>query len=328
MSRASSASVYLSAVAFELGEARPLADLAPFMTSETFETLRTGGGRDYRRADRSAPELAGLALSASLAKMDASAASPDLILYCTSQGVGPGESEALSAMLRDIGVLDAPICGVSLAGCAGVVAAIRLGRALLRTGEARRIAIVASEVCPTPASRLPLGAAAAMSDGAASCILSTDPGDYEVLAIGQAANQRLRGSNPHTGAMLQLMLWGRGVRQAYLAAAADLGVEAVPAHSIVATNLSQESMLFLARQCGLQPEDVFLDSLPELSHVMGADPLINLTMSGTWRHRRAAPRAPFLVLALSPYAWGCLVLADHREPAISSATAPAVATAN
>lgn len=308
--------MFLSALAYVLGDKRSVTSLASEVGEEIVGLLKSQGIDSFRHSQASAAELAEASLCETLTRWGRPPAKIDAVFYCSRQIPTGAEREAMSRLFHNTGLLDMPTFGLSMQGCSGLASATRLARAMIRSGEARNIAVVTADVCASPLQRLGTDNAAILSDGAASCVVSVEDGEYELLGLRQTANQRLWPTDPPFEHGLWTMMWARGIRAAVAGAQEDAAHTETPLTAMVCTNLRFEVVSFLTAQCKLPPESAFVGTLAEMSHVFGADPIINILESQDWRRQRSGRQdAPFLVLTLSPFNWTCFVLSERTTAA-------------
>jgi len=301
--------VCLAGLAYELGDQRPVAELRGASDPVALDLLCANGIRHYRRSEQPAGRLAAASLVKSIALWGGDPRDIDLVLYC-SESLGPVEKASIrfGALCRDYGLGDVPVVGVSLSGCANLIPGLRYARALLRAEGLRNVAVVTADTCLDESRRIADWDLAVLSDGAASCIVSTEPSapGVRLLGVGHAANPRLRDLDRRGQRPRILLMIANGVRRALEAALQDAAVDLAAIGRLVSTNTRRDAMEFFARHVGLGAAAAFTGTLDGVSHCYSSDVLINILASAG-----AAPGpGPFAALSLGPDSWGALVLQD------------------
>jgi 3-oxoacyl-[acyl-carrier-protein] synthase-3 len=302
-------SVYLSAIAYELGEQADLRDLATTIPGPIRAALAEKGLRSFRRSSLSPAELAIRALKKTLA-LHASAASaqPDLLVYCTCTIRDDFMSE-FARLWSELGMARVPVHGVFMNGCSAIASGMEFARALLLSGTASRILLVCTDTCLTESQRLARGDTAILSDGAASCVITArpeQPKGFEVVATSFQSDQRNLGLDPNHHYSKLLRLTSVAARAALQRAALDAALDTATFRRMTSVNLHRDALRFYTRFCGLGDDALFTGTIADNAHVFGADVLINLLASRDVAHSEIDE--PFLTLVLSPATWGVWIV--------------------
>jgi 3-oxoacyl-[acyl-carrier-protein] synthase-3 len=293
---------FLHSIGSILGEPQPIASIEPIARDAALlELLHANGLRDYRRADIEPPELAARAIAATLeisgvhprqiaAVVWASTSFQDRAWYTTD----------ISSRLGDLGLWTATTVGVTLAECGNLVPALRVASALAAS-EHRNVLLVATDRCFTPEQRLIAPSVSVLSDGAASCVVTSERRGYEMLALRHCTNHRAR---PENGAPSVRLLHqnAEGMRRVARAALADAGVRAEDITRLITNNLTRSVVDVFTAQCGVGGDRAYLDNVASHAHVFAADGLINLAASG------ARAGDTFLLATNGTCNWGAAVL--------------------
>ncbi|MGH9266764.1 MAG: 3-oxoacyl-[acyl-carrier-protein] synthase III C-terminal domain-containing protein, partial [Acidimicrobiales bacterium] len=180
---------------------------------------------------------------------------------------------------------------------------LRLARALI-TAEPG----IDRALCVT-ADRFPPGASYEqaynlISDGAAACVVSRQPGRYRILAAAHVTNGAMVGAGDDETVGAYFTYTHRVVT----AALDQAGVKAAELRWVVPQNTNPKAWLILARLLGLGPSTVVhAPTLADAAHVISADNVVNLA------HLEAsgAPRpGDTLLLTMAGFGmnWQALVL--------------------
>lgn len=235
-------------------------------------------------------ELEDLAAGTGRATLRAAAADPgsvDALVLCSTRVPGPaeGHGEFVASVLTGIGLGDIPCYGVSLNRCVNLLAGIDVARALVTCGRYQRVLVITTDKVAAGADRM--SQFALFSDGAASCLISRDPGGEAPATDGTAGG----GAVSHPGAYELLgcataqdtatLEWtnqisadlAREVNERLLGpAGCKLGDVEALAHA----NIYQPLVVMKERQAGFTVQQLYTDNIPRLGHCFAADPLINL----------------------------------------------------
>ncbi len=301
------ADVFMSGLAFELGERESLACLLTDDNHEMIDALRDNGVRFFRQSAKTPMELGGLSLQRTMVSSGCDPSEIDLLLYCSESRERPPARD-FQVLCGESGLSKVPIVNVSMSGCANFLPALRFARGLILTEGLRRVAIVTADKFVGESRITELGIAV-LSDGAASCILSAEsrPGAVRVLGLGHVANQDLRQLDYGVNRPRILMAIAGGVRRAQRQALREAGIDAQDVESMICTTLRHDSTRFFAHQCGFPIENVFTQTLADISHAFSADLVINLLEGRSWMADKGCLGRPFLALALGPFTWGAFI---------------------
>jgi 3-oxoacyl-[acyl-carrier-protein] synthase III len=215
---------------------------------------------------------------------------PDAIVYATClPGNGAIDHDADYASTRDVKhLMDFPVSrlqadfgldravaiGLSQQACTSMLGSLRVARALLAAEPGW------SQVLCVTADRFPEGALYEqaynlISDGAAACLVTRQPGEYRIVASHQITNGGLaRASDDETvGTYFSYMhrLVGETLGRAEL----DPGDLA----HVVTQNTHSKAWTILSRLTGIDPGAVAAPSLADAGHVISADNVVNLTQT-------------------------------------------------
>jgi 3-oxoacyl-[acyl-carrier-protein] synthase-3 len=193
-----------------------------------------------------------------------------LVLCCTRvPGLAEGHGAFLARVLTGIGLGDIPFYGQNLNRCVNLLAGLDVARAFVLAGRHRRVLVITVDAVAEGA--LPMSQFALFSDGAASCLVSSDPGSadsYQVLGCAAA----------HETATLEWTCQissdlARQVNEPLLAAA---GLKLGDVTALLHMNLFKPLLVMKERQAGFREDQLYLDNIPRTGHCFAADPLINL----------------------------------------------------
>jgi 3-oxoacyl-[acyl-carrier-protein] synthase III len=153
--------------------------------------------------------------------------------------------------------------------CLNMLAGLDVARALVAAGRHRSVLLITTDAVGPGADRM--SQFALFSDGAASCLVTAEPGvgeRYQLLGCDSAQDTAtLEWSNEISSDL------ARQVNDRLLTAfEVKLGEIAALLHN----NLFKPVVVVKERQAGFSAEQLFLENIPRFGHCFAADPLINL----------------------------------------------------
>lgn len=219
-------------------------------------------------------DLADLAAATGRATLHAAGVDPpavDALVLCSTRVPGPAEGHGgfLARVLTGIGLSDLPFYGLSLNRCLNLLAAVDVASAFVRAGRHHRVLVITVDAVADGAAAM--SQFALFSDGAASCLISADPGPfegYEVLGCAAAQETATLDWNSQISSDL-----ARQVNQRLLAPA-DLKLSDVTA--LLHMNLFTPLLVMKERQAGFRGDQLYLGNITRAGHCFAADPIINL----------------------------------------------------
>jgi 3-oxoacyl-[acyl-carrier-protein] synthase III len=268
--------VYLHSIGSALGDARPISSIAPIAgDSDLLDFLHANGLRDYRHADRDPPELAAEAMRETLRLSGLDPRQIGAVVWSsTSFQQRSWYTDDVSRQLGALGLWTAIPVGVTLSECGNLAAALQVATGLVADGH-RHVLVVVADRCPSPDQRLVAPSLAVLSDGAASCIVSAEPGGFEFLAAAQYANHRARPGET-AQSMLVIRQNAEGMRRAVAAALGKTSIAPDDVGTMLTNNLAISILELFATQAGIPFERMFTGNISSHGHVYAADVLLNL----------------------------------------------------
>lgn len=218
-------------------------------------------------------ELEDLAVQTGRASLEA-AGNPriDAAVLCSNRIPGPaeGHGEFVARVLTGTGLGDIPAYGVNLNRCVNLLAGLDVARSFVLSGRYHRVLLVTTDKVAEDADRM--SQFALFSDGAASCVISADPGaasaGFEIAGVATAQETASLEWTSQISADLAKVVNERLLAEPGL----KLGDIDVLAHA----NLYKPLVVMKERQAGFAMGQLYLDNIERLGHCFAADPLINL----------------------------------------------------
>jgi 3-oxoacyl-[acyl-carrier-protein] synthase-3 len=207
-----------------------------------------------------------------------------------------------SHLQNDYGMDNAQVFGLTQLACTGVLAGLRFSRMLLNDDTT-----VNKVLCVT-ADRFPTGAHYEqaynlISDGAAACIVSTQPAGFRIIASHGITNGALAQANDDETVGTFFNYTHRVIHETL--AKAGLGLKDID--WIVPQNTHRNAWQILSRLLPFDMERIAFPTISQVGHVISGDNLINL------KHLDEAAciqRGEKILLFMAGYGlnWQCLIL--------------------
>ncbi|SRR5216683_468272 len=229
------------------------------------------GWGGIRTTGRDLAELAAETGVATLRAAGVDASSIDALLLCSNRIPGPAEGHGsfVANVLTGIGLGDIPCYGQSLNRCVNLLAGLDVSRAFVTSSRYRRVMLITTDRVADGADRM--SQFALFSDGAASCVVTSDAGDrssYELLGCAIAQDTASLEWTKEISSDL-----AREVNDRLLSPA---GLKLGDIAALMHANLFKPLVAMKERQAGFSAEQLYLDNIPRIGHCFAADPLINL----------------------------------------------------
>jgi 3-oxoacyl-[acyl-carrier-protein] synthase-3 len=267
--------VYLAGARYVLGERESdytsIGDLAAKVAElKMADNPQLWGWGKVYRTSRPLEELAIETGRASLAEAGIDAAGIDaVVLCCTWMPASANDHGAfVQTLLRGIGLGDIPVYGQSFNRCVNLLTGIDVANAMAESGRYRRILVITTDRIFDESERLV--SYAIFSDGAASCVVTTDePADGFVIRGCATAQQTdsLESSKEISSDL------AREVNEELLA---PLEMKIGDLAALMHSNIFKPLLIMKERQAGFTAEQLRPEHIARFGHCFAADPLINL----------------------------------------------------
>lgn len=254
---------YISNIEYELGILVDIDDILADEPEEIRGRLRKIG---FRRCSVHEGDLTSLA-EASFRRLLAAPESAGVdALIVAQRDAAPGLSPDLSGLLSEAGLNKLPLLEVGGMDCSNLVCAIIYATALLEAGLATKVACCFACKVEPGDRRVTPNNSAIIADGSVSCLVGSEPGDFEVIGRAQSTDMALVGAEHRPDHMMRYFGFCRGVHGSLGVARFDHLVSAnVPLALDIFSKLSGGG-------CG-RP---FVDNIAAFAHVSSGDVLMNL----------------------------------------------------
>lgn len=301
----SHAKARLSAIAYSVGAAIPVDTLreAEGIEEPVIASLKQRGLQSFRKETCSTADMCASSVRATLREASMTARDIDAIVFANSNAEwNLAEETEFLAALSGLGFSKTLLMGLSLQSCSGCSAALGFAAHLI---EGRRATTVLVILCGRrrALSRIAPQATTLFSDGAVSCIVSTDAGQFELLANESATNPDvvvLDQSSPSPARLLQMGF--QDLKDVMEKVYTSSTVKPEGIRALLGTNGSLVYLHLMAQAARLPQSKIYSDGLSQYGHVHSCDNLIGLK---DFVDRSGASEGDcFLLVGWSPYIVG------------------------
>jgi 3-oxoacyl-[acyl-carrier-protein] synthase-3 len=193
-----------------------------------------------------------------------------LVLCCTEVRVPPNEhGRFVEAVMTGIGLGDIAFYGLNLNRCVNLLAALDVASSFVASGRYRRVLVITTDRVGDESERMTHYAL--FSDGAASCVVTTDgegQDGYQVLSCATAQDTSSLDWSKEISADL-----ARRVNDALLT---PLDMTPTDVSGLMHQNIFKPLVVMKERQAGFTSEQLYTENIVRVGHCFAADPLINL----------------------------------------------------
>lgn len=306
--------VGLGCVHYQFGSFEEIASLSELASDrDLLENLTALGLKFYARSDQELFSLAAESAERTLAEWGGDRVGIDAVVIgtCSFASAGPTYRRgnwvrAASALLESLRLPRAVPIGVFLAECANFATALRVASNMLGCGDAERVLLIMVDKTAAGESRILPPGISVKSDVAASCLLSTEGGAYQVIATHQHIDPKMPGLAPGMNVADYLKPLGEGIRRVSREAQAKAGLNPNQFSQMLTNNYNLSALRLLSSQAGFGMDRLFKDNVERYAHGFAADNLINLK-DYTARNNPTAGEHLFL-LCSGPNNWGAAVV--------------------
>ena len=294
---------FLSGIAYSLGSVTPIDELQETETisAESLAILKQRGLASFCKETRPTPDMCLSSVFETLGSVSLTPERIDAIVFANSYPDWNAENEtALLTAFYQAGFGRAYIVGLTLQGCSACAAALRVASDLTKNRLIIDNALVILCGRVSDGSRLGPHATTINGDGAASCIVSSEHGQFEILASESQTNASLAGMEQSSKSLT------RYVRTGFLdlceisgRALSSSGMRSSEIRALFGTNGSLMYLDLMAEATQVPPERVYKEPLATYGHVHACDNLIGLK---TYCEKSEPRRGEnYMLLGWSPY---------------------------
>jgi 3-oxoacyl-[acyl-carrier-protein] synthase-3 len=209
------------------------------------------------------------------------ASSVDALVLCSNRIPGPAEKHGgfVSRVLTGIGLGDIPCYGQYLNRCANLLAGLDVSRALVTSGRYRQVLLITTDKVAAGAERM--SQFALSSDGAASCVVTSEAGEVSPAGLSTGGTERYELLGCATAQQTADLDWDSEIssdlaRQVNDRLLTPWGLKLDDIRLLAHANIFKPLIMMKERQAGFDTSQLYLDNIARIGHCFAADPLINL----------------------------------------------------
>jgi 3-oxoacyl-[acyl-carrier-protein] synthase-3 len=302
--------MYMSAIAYVLGERRPIDELEALKgNAPMLQAFKAARFEHYCKSSHSPIELACQAMEQTMAKAAIKPSDIDYVLYCCEYNPDLQSHKHLHLECARLGLHAAIPVGLYFTGCGNYASGMAMAQSLIRSGQARNVLLLTADCSPEERRVVP-PSIAIMSDGASSCVLSAarQPGDdgFEVIDTQIDVLHRMATLDPVGNPKEYKIAMFDRTRVVFDRICTSAGLQSSDVDALISQNLEITTLTMMCHRFRLDPAINFTDNLPAIGHAGLADNLINL--QDFLRLGRLPEQALVLMLATGPYSFGITAL--------------------
>lgn len=303
--------VKLGAIGYQLGKARPLAELSASDEAARARVLARPEFAHFLSEPSASPyELAAAAIDKTLAVSEVAPAAIDAVVFATDSFCSVKQTMSFYRELvttRGLGSAYPTI--VSMSECANFHAALDVAHMLVARDRARNVLLLSVDLADvvSPDSRIVGDGIGVMSDAAACCIVSSQLHDgLDVLAVEKAISPGLLPGGQPMSVQEDLLLRIEANEQLFGRLMEAAGTAAGEVRKVLPSNLSVPMLTTFLGDVGFSAQQLFTSNHRRMGHCLASDCLINL-------HDHVAAEGAdagdtFVLYGVGPATWGAAVL--------------------
>jgi 3-oxoacyl-[acyl-carrier-protein] synthase-3 len=207
-----------------------------------------------------------------------------------------------SRLQSALGMDDAFVVGLAQQACTGLLGTLRFAKLLLESEpELENVLCLTSDRFPEGA--LYEQAYNLISDGAASCVVSTEPVGFKILSCHQLTNGAMGAASDDETVGHYFSYSHRVITQAV----AKAGLKMSDIRWIVPQNTNCKAWQILSRLLGVSYEQVYFPTLSEVGHMISGDNIVNLSKLQKDTRLKKGER---ILMPMAGYGlnWQCVVI--------------------
>lgn len=262
---------YVRPTARVLGRQVALEDLDDAEVQANLELLRSEGVAGAGVSDSTSIELAAAAVSSSDGRAVVDGTEPDVVVVCTDSLEGLDPTEWMTQYQGLSGTELTTTLMVSGHACANIVVGLETCRSLIASGAAGTTLLVTADRIRARTRFTPVSNSV-YSDGAAACMVSTEPaGSVEILRSGMQGQAMPRGATSGMSVARTTLLTMASASSRALGEG-----EAESVSHVLSLNLGKTARALLAMAASVSLDKVRGGSTASLGHCFSADVLLGL----------------------------------------------------
>lgn len=310
----SSKVIRLGSIGYELGESLPLTSLEDIKKDGLEKVIGSNQFMNYLDAGKmSAYELASSSIEQTLSKSNIPGSEVDMIVIATDSFTSVDENHRFYTSLSEShGINNAYPIIVTMSECANFHVALEVAQTSIATNKARNVLVVTTDKSSlvSPRSRIVGDGIGVMSDGAASCLLSTDLDDgLELLQVERIIRAELLSDK--IDPQQELVVRVEANKDIFNPLFSKHNIDPTSISKLFASNVNVDVLALFMNECGITSDKIFQENHKRLAHCLACDCLINLS---DYTHSYGIQgNEVFAMLGVGPITWGGALLRSNYE---------------
>lgn len=301
--------VYLTAPSYELGNLKDIETLDELKEdNQILETLLKFGLKKYAKSHLTPLAMAKQTAKYTLEKVSITRKKIDVLIYATSSFWDSRfyDGKEVSRLSYELGLENAYPIGVFLSECGNIHTAIRTAASLIQTGECRNILVVTTDQTQEGGTRIIPPNISIASDAAASCMVSAEKGDFEIIHITQHTNAAMSELDINEKSEEYMYAVTEGIKQTLWKAMKFIEKEPRDFQQLITNNYSLLLSKTISDLGGFEFEQVYTENIAKFAHALASDNLINLC--DFFNNNYLNSQDLLLLLGTGSNMWGATIL--------------------
>jgi len=290
--------VYLSAIASALGEKIPLVEIADDVVREQLGALHSQGLKHCRVTSAPATQLAVASARRTLDGVPTETV--EAIVYCTDTAPEKTTTGDVWDFLLELGLPGTPATVVGGSGCGNLGPGLAVARDLILAGGVSTVLLVTADRVRDETRYLANGQTA-LSDGAASCLITSRPRGTAFRIHGPASSFKVDIGTATARPIIVAKATAQTIQGTVRRVIEPLSLAPADFRYLLTGNYGLSAQAFLATSAGIPLDQVYCPLLAQVGHCFSADVLLGLASLLETDQVSHGDRA--LLLAMSPRSW-------------------------
>ncbi|MFI9503885.1 hypothetical protein [Nocardia sp. NPDC052566] len=275
-----------------------------------------GWGRFFASA-RDRTELAVASARRTLSLTGCAGTDVDAVILCATEFPSGVDHHAryCRVILEALDLENAFVIGVTLGRCNTLLSAVHLADRFVASQTYDRVLVIVSDRVADEEQRFQQFAL--FSDGAASCLVTSQPGDLGIIATASALDTAALDASGRFS--------GRLGRTAADTITRRSGVRPDEVSAVLPPNVFMPIVRMSEGRSGFRPDQLYLRNIADRGHCFSADPLVNLVDR---QHAHGARPGEYILLTSSVPGSRMSILAEVLDPAPPKTPPPKQDTKN
>ncbi|MCC5648040.1 hypothetical protein LC607_35150 [Nostoc sp. CHAB 5824] len=275
--------VYLTGLAYKLGDIYDIKELDELqINSDLLKIFLKLGLTRYSVSKLTPAEMAKESIIHTLNKGSVTEKEIDALVYATSSFWDSElyNTNTISSLINELNLNNAYPIGVFLSNCSNIHTAIRTAASLVKSEECENILVVTTDKIKEGQTRIIPPRVSIASDAAASCVISSKKGDFEVIHTNQYINPSMGDivGDVESSEQIQEFMhnFQEGTKKTLCQALGIVAKKPEDFKQVITNNYSFSISNTIGNLGEFKPDQLYTDNIVRFAHALAADNLINL----------------------------------------------------